>query len=491
MPLSFCRSNSSKYLYMKNILFKYRFRYFCKYFDNQLWEMKNLSHSRGFFFVTTVAAVALLIYACDPNSEDQRESSFGLIQTKILNTSCAISGCHASGADNSFPQHRLVLEKKVAYKNLVGAAPANANALTDNLLRVKPFLPDESLLFHKLHLFSGHHTRDYGNPMPLGLPALSEGQLEFVRLWIEAGASEKGMVADAALLDDASPQQEDFEPLPAPEPGKGLQIVIPTFSVVPNFEREFFVYKKLGNDQPIFVDRFEIKMRQNSHHFILYDFNAYLPEFLRPAEGVVRDIRNPDGSLNIGNVLAMPYHVFIMGTQAPYLDYHFPEGVAVAFAAGALADFNSHYVNKQATEIPGEVYVNLHTVDAANVVKLAKAINLPNQNIILPANQRTTVTKAFQFDYPLSVISITSHTHKLAEKFMVKINGGTRHGETVYTNLDWKHPGFVTFTPPIALQAGEGLTSVITYNNTTSKTVSFGLTSEDEMGIIFGYYYEE
>ena len=43
--------------------------------------------------------------------------------------------------------------------------------------------------------------------------------------------------------------------------------------------------------------------------------------------------------------------------------------------------------------------------------------------------------------------------------------------------------------PPIVLQAGEGLTSVITYNNTTTHAISFGLTSEDEMGIIFGYYY--
>ncbi len=441
--------------------------------------------------VILMAAAALLFHACDPTSEAQTISSFDLIQTKILNTSCAISGCHASEADNSFVEHHLVLEQKVAFKNMVNAAPLNSNALNDDLFRVKPFQPDSSLLFHKLHLFSDHHAHDYGNTMPLGLPALSEGQLEFVRLWIEAGAPEKGIVADATLLDDTSPQQEDFEPLAAPEPGKGLQMVIPTFSVAPDFEREFFIYKKLGNDEEIFVDRFEIKMRQNSHHFILYDFNADLPGFLKPAEAVVRDIRNPDGSLNLGNMLAMPYHVFIMGTQSPYLDYRFPEGVAVSFPAGAKADFNSHYVNKQATEIPGEVYVNLHTVPAANVVKLAKAINMPNQDLFLPVNQRTTVTKSFQFGKPVSVISITSHTHKLAEKFVVKINGGPRNGEIVYTNLDWRHPGFITFSPPIAMQIGEGLTSVITYNNTTSKTVTFGLTSEDEMGIIFGYYIEE
>ena len=31
--------------------------------------------------------------------------------------------------------------------------------------------------------------------------------------------------------------------------------------------------------------------------------------------------------------------------------------------------------------------------------------------------------------------------------------------------------------------------TTITDNNTTNKTVNFGLTSEDEMNIIFGYYY--
>jgi hypothetical protein len=42
---------------------------------------------------------------------------------------------------------------------------------------------------------------------------------------------------------------------------------------------------------------------------------------------------------------------------------------------------------------------------------------------------------------------------------------------------------------PIVLNAGEGLTSEITYYNETDRAISFGLTSEDEMGIIFGYYY--
>ncbi len=430
-------------------------------------------------------------YSCDPKAEEVDDSTFGLLQSKILTPSCAISGCHASEADNTFIQHQLVLEQKVSYANLVGVDPVNVNALVDQLLRVKPFHSDESLLFHKLHIASDHHATDYGNPMPLGLPLLSEGQIEFVRRWIEAGAPETGTVADASLLDDTTPQVEDIEPLLPPEAGKGLQIIIPEFTVAPNFERELFVYKKLGNTEPIFVNRFEIKMKQNSHHFILYDFNENLPDLFRPAIDFVRDIRNPDGSLNIGNMIPMGYHTFIMGTQTPYLDYSFPEGVAIPFPAGATADFNSHNINKQPTAITGEVYVNLHTTAAANVKKLAQSLNLGNQNLNLAARQRTTVTKSFKFDKKVSIISLTSHTHQLAEKFVIKINGGARHGEVVYTSSDWQHPLFKTFNPVITLNVGEGLTSEITYNNTKNKAVKFGLTSEDEMGIIFGYFYEE
>lgn len=61
----------------------------------------------------------------------------------------------------------------------------------------------------------------------------------------------------------------------------------------------------------------------------------------------------------------------------------------------------------------------------------------------------------------------------------------------VYTSTNWEHPEKINYTPYISLKKGEGLTSRITYNNTSDKTVTFGLTTEDEMGIIFGYYYEE
>lgn len=429
----------------------------------------------------------MLLVSCA--KEEKQLSDFQLIQNRIINTSCAFSGCHQSSTDPSFAEHGLILEQSVAYQNLINRNPKNTNALADKLLLVKPFKAEESLLYHKLH-FSDHHSGDYGTLMPLGLDPLFQGQVEFIRRWIEAGAKSEGNAVDAELLNDTTPMEEEFEALAPPPVGKGIQIGLPEFDVAPNFEREFFVYKKIGNTEGIYVNRFEIKMRKDSHHFILYDFNSSLPPQLKPSLNVIRDIRNANGSSILQNMLAMPYHVYLAGTQTPYSDFTFPEGVAMYIPAGAAVDLNSHYVNKRSTPIKGEVSMNLYTVPYTSGLKIAKPLNLGNRLLYLPPQQRTVAKETFLFSNDVSIVALTSHTHQLGEKFIIKIKGGARDGQIVYTSTDWHHPETTYYNPPIVLKIGEGLTSEITYNNTKTVPVYFGLTSEDEMGIIFGYYYE-
>jgi len=445
-----------------------------------------LPRCRNSIVAVFITAVLISIFAVSCQTEELAESSFDLIQSEILDTSCAISGCHSSVSDVSFFQHGLVLEASESYANLVGAEPTNHDAKHDHLFRVKASEPDFSLLYHKVSTTSGVHK--YGNPMPLGLTPLKQGEVEFIQQWIKAGAPREGRVADPALLSDETPQPDFFTPLAPPAAGTGFQVGVTEFQVAPNFERELFVYKKLGNTREVYVNRFEIKMRPNSHHFILYDFNDQIPPNIKPGFDLIRDIRRPDGILDIGLMVPMAYHVFVVGTQTPHFDYQFPDGVALKIPADYALDFNSHYVNKQGIPIDGEVYVNLYTVPEASVTKTAIALNLGNNALNLPANQRTTATKIFIFNEKRSIYSLTSHTHQLAELFIIKIKGGPRDGEVVYTNSHWSHPPQINFDPPIVINAGEGLISEITYNNTRNQTVKFGLTSEDEMGIIFGYY---
>ena len=441
------------------------------------------------------AAMALLnLTSCQKTATDDTTptpgqlSSFELMQQKILTPSCATSGCHASDRDASFAQHGLVLTPAVSYQNLVGVDPRNSSAKADGLKRVKAFASLESLLYHKLYTEASHHSgKQYGNPMPLGNAQLPDGQVEFVRRWIEAGAPQTGSVVDAKLLDDKNTTSVAYEPLPAPAPGLGIQMNVSLFDVQPKFERELFTRKAIGNTQDMYVNRYEIKMRPGSHHFVAYDFRS---KTLLPGLNDIRDLRNPDNSLNFATALSMSNHVYFAGAQAQYLDYTFPEGMALLLPAGASLDLNSHYVNRTDAVMKGEAQFNLYTVPKARVTQVVQTLDLGNNSLAIPANSRVTLTKDFSFDKPRKILTLTSHMHKTGEKFVIKIKGGTRNGEVVYTSTDWEHPDIVTFKTPIELKAGEGLRSEITYNNTTAKAISFGLTSEDEMGIIFGYYFE-
>lgn len=445
-------------------------------------------------------SLAILIASCQktggnpddgPDPTPVFSSSFDQLQRRILTPTCATSGCHSSDNDATFNQHRLVLAAGQAYKNLVGVAPTNSVAKTNGLLRVKPFTSQESLLYHKLNAAAGHHNgANYGNPMPLGKEMLSVGQIEFVRRWIEAGAPQVGSVVDSTLLDDKTPSvvPDSFEPLIAPAANSGLQLRLDPFSVAPNFERELFIRKAIGNTQDIYVNRFEIKMRPNSHHFVMYNFRN---DQNLPAMNQIRDLRNSDNSYNLQTALSMQNHVYFIGVQSPYVDYTFPEGTALPIPANATMDMNSHYVNKTTSALTGEVYMNLYTTNKANVKNVVKTMDYNNTNLPIPAKTRVTLSKTFTMSKPIKVLVLTSHTHKLGEKFVVRIKGGARDGEIIYTSTNWEHPEIITFTTPVQLAKGDALVSEITYNNTTAKDVNFGLSSEDEMGIIFGYYIED
>jgi len=418
-------------------------------------------------------------------------SSYSRIQS-IFASNCNV--CHTANppahvVGQPHPvQSTPYLDDATAYDNLINAAPKNAAAIADGLRQVVPGNSGKSLLWQKLQAWTNAAAARYGSPMPLGGNSLSLGQIEFVKRWIDDGAPRTGDTVDAALLSNQTvPIALPFVPLAAPD--RGYQLKAGPFSVAPKFERELFVYRSLGNTAPIYVSRIETKMRVNSHHQLLYTFNSSIPRALVPPLDVVRDIRNPDGSMNFFNSLPMGYHTFFAGSMTPIGGYTFPVGVALQLPANATLDVNVHYVNSGTADITGEAYANLHTVDASQVQYIAKTLDLGNTSLNLPPGQRTTATKSFTFNETTRILMLTSHMHKLGEKFVIKIRGGPRDGQIVYENTDWESPKIVTFDQPLVLSAGQGLTSEITYNNTTSLMVMFGLTSADEMGIIFGYYY--
>jgi hypothetical protein len=320
-----------------------------------------------------------------------------------------------------------------------------------------------------------------------------------VQKWIDAGAPDKGDVVNATLLDDTTPsftEPTDFSALDSPiKEGKtGFQLKVDRFIVPPNFEREVFVRRSLNNTEAVYVSRIKLKSRTNSHHLVVYDFRS---KSVLPGVDEMRDLRNFDNSLNISTVVQMSNHIFLGGGTDPNSDFSFPEGTALKLPINSSVDLNPHYFNKTKDNLYGENYVNLYTVPESQVKNVVNMIDFNNTSFSLPPNQTTIITKDFlSFDgfvkgsgKSIMIVSLTSHSHERGKLFQIKIKGGTRDGEVVYEETDWAHPKVINYAKPIALKEGEGLTSVVTYTNNTNKILTFGLTSEDEMDIIFGYYY--
>jgi hypothetical protein len=435
--------------------------------------------------------LAVLAVACggDGTSPEIADgTTFGRLERSVLVPTCATAGCHvgtsATAAGN------LVLSAGQAYDNLVGVAASNANARQAGLRRVVPGHPDSSLLYHKVVFSPDHHGEDYGNPMPVGGTSLSVGQIEYIRRWIAGGARRTGDdVSPDLLLDRTIPTTPPFSAMAPPPAGRGVQLKIDPFTVKGNFERELFVYRRLGNTADMYVSRIQTQMRPGSHHFVLYTMRDDTPALALPAANTVRDLRNADGSLNLLAMIPMAFHVFVAGAMTPVSDYTFPPGVALRLPPNTGIDLNAHYVNRTSAEMPGEAYANLWTVPANEVQKPARSLNCTNTNITLPPKTRTTLEHECRFSAATTIILLTSHMHELGERFQIRIAGGPRNGEVIYDNTSWEHPAIVALRTPVVLQAGEGLRAVVTWNNTTDRTVRFGLTSTDEMSIIFGYAY--
>lgn len=425
----------------------------------------------------------------------QQTSTWATIQENIFNRNCV--SCHVEGS--SFArQSGLVLTANVAYDNLVGAPPHNSAAKADALIRVskaggfaglqQSFLWEKINAAEQNHFYNDHPN--YGQIMPLGSPYLTNGELAFIKAWIEAGAPSGGVVANTNLLNDQTRYTPpDFKVLNAPR--QGVQFRLGPFDVWPAqvHDREFLYFEPYQTTEDKFITRYEISMRPGSHHLILYHYpNGKVP----PAARAYRDLRNAAGNINFAVALELsslfPFQ-FYVGTQVPYVNYYLPKDVALRLPAGYGFDINSHSVNRTGQTQKGEAYINLHTVDRSQVKYIADYDNLGNNDITLPPSRVTTISKTFTFNETRHIIQMFSHAHERMTEFSVTREGGARDGELLYWTNDWAHPPTLELDPPLTINAGERLRISTIYNNTTNQTIRFGPLSTDEMQFLFYIYY--
>ena len=440
------------------------------------------------------------------NSNQETRDTFQIISEDIFTPACV--GCHYEGSFYA-EQSDLIMEEDVLYNQIINSIPTNSAAAADNLVLVSneggiaatqlSYLWEKINVWEQEHYFGDHP--DYGELMPLGGPYLTNGELAFIEKWILEGAPETGIVADPSLLIDNT----NYEPptfIALQEPEQGFQFHLGPFDVEPGGEREFFYYEPDISFLDLFIKRVEISMRPGSHHFIFYTFNENIPSFLVPEPQIYRDLYDENGDFIVGTLITMGYHKFVSGTQWPWMDYEFPEGIALRLPGNYGLDLNGHYFNYTEEPFIGEIYANIHTVNEEEVTHIAEILQIGNNDIYLPPNQETTIERVYSFNeirqmHDLSedvesiyIFQLLTHAHQLMQRFDIEYYD-SETGEIIllYTALDYLHPPILTLNNHLEVQDGDYIRLTATYNNTTDDVVEFGLLSVNEMMILFGYFY--
>ena len=434
----------------------------------------------------------------------EEPDTWNIIQDSIFTPNCI--SCHDHGLYFA-EQSDLILAEDVAYQELINVVPNNTAAADDGLTLVGTdgiVSLYNSFLWEKINAQDFEHFYDdhpeYGSLMPLGVDFLTNGQLEYIRQWIIAGAPDSGAVADVNLLSDTTRfRLPEFEALEPPE--NGIQLHLGPFEIAPQFERELFYFSEIDTSDLIYVNKVEITMAPGSHHFILYTYDEDLFEetLLQnfPETDVYRDLRNLGGEENISTLIYMPWMRFITGTQIRFFQYSFPEGVALRLDPFYGFDMNSHYVNYTDETTYGEVYANLHTVSLTEVSHVAEILQLNNTEFSLAPMETTFVNATYwvgdEFEgYDnLNVFQLQSHAHQKNLEFRVYKRSETdpNYREMIYMALDWEHPPIINYDPPISFNNDEGFELEAIYYNNSQDTTKFGFLSTDEMMILFGLFY--
>lgn len=421
--------------------------------------------------------------------------------TVIQQTGCANSLCHGEAAAGG-----LDLSAGVAYANLVDVISE-----ASSLKRIQPREPAESFFYQKLveKTFPGTYNIS-GAPMPSAGAPLSAGQLEAIRLWIEAGAPETGSIGDTLgrgedelerLLGVCLPEAEAINtaPLEPPDRAIGLQFVMPPHDVPAESETElcFAVYEDFRDQIPaefmspdrefFYVRGDEVREDAFTHHNILMYSGVPVEDIHHPSLGewtcvggdLEGELCEPTDLASCGAgkcrselqestacigfgpgdgpVASLASNVGSFLTQPGYYE---------TFPTHGMFYWNSHAFNLTTEDAVHYVWRNLFFTDDRRFDTEYFTYSLHiGAGEGTPPFEKQTVCRDYELDQYDGLIYLSSHTHKRGERFFINIKGG----EQIYETFTYDEPLNKLFDPHLVFNDPDPATRTLeycaTYNN--------------------------
>lgn len=161
-------------------------------------------------------------------------------------------------------------------------------------------------------------------------------------------------------------------------------------------------------------------------------------------------------------------------------ELQFPAGKGLLLEAGTVLGLQLHIFNISDTAISGTSGIEVLEVDPATVTDEVDMFLPGPDDLALQPQTSTTITGTCTVTRPYEVFALFPHMHQLGTHFKTTLTvGGTErvlHDEP----YSFDHQGVLSFEP-IALAAGDKITTECTWMNTTTSTVGHGESSDTEM----------
>ncbi len=313
----------------------------------------------------------------------------------------------------------------------------------------------------------------------------------------------------APSLSEVAFERVPHAPIDLDPPEDGYQVTFGPFSV-PSGNVQLCRTLKLDNEEPIALNRFDLKMLRGSHHFILFRAQQKLDSKRKPT-GTYYEY--PDQVFECQPTLNFEEWEFVFDVnEAGGTDYRLAEGQAVVLPPHAQLMVQAHFVNSSQVKSTNGGYdvVNMYKTDIAKVKHPVRGKFTVNTRVrIPPLSHEWSTSRRCSFSRTVNIVSMTGHFHEQGRKFEVQQQITQRENTnvgTLYCSGDtcddaegrehnWDHPLFKYFAKPQLVNgtldgAAEGVFFTCTYDNGTDREITFGglADTQEHCNLFFQYY---
>ena len=272
------------------------------------------------------------------------------------------------------------------------------------------------------------------------------------------------------------------------KPARGFQMRMESFEVLPSGDREGCEHMVTPNRRAMDVAAFELKATPGTHHFVVWN---YLGQDQNPAD-FWTGIEYATACTGLGPQDGLVTTANLFGMLSGRSRFHFPAGVAVRLEPHANVYANLHYHNYRGTPVHTDAVFNFIPARKGTVKHHAQAFTVGTFQIDIPANGSASVTGEWHAPTDLNIVAVSTHQHRRGTDILVhRIDGGGNDMGPLVDSPRWEHPNVRWFEQAMRLQSGEGFRFTCSWQNPDDHPVHFGVTSEDEMCFVTGYFYPD